>query len=810
MKLTKVLIIPGVFVFAALLALIAAFSSVNVIERVSKAAVEQALILGGQDWASVHTDGLQLVLSGMAPTESDRFRAISIAGGEVDASRVIDQMEVPNAAGIEPPRFSVEILRNDGGISMIGLMPAATDRDTLNTRVRRIAPEQTVADLLESADYPVPENWDAALDFALVALERLPRSKISMDASHVTIEAIADSAEQRTTWERELARAAPGGLRVAMNISAPRPVITPFTARFVVDEEGARFDACTAGTEAGRVKIVAAGIASGVKGRPNCTIGLGVPSPDWPDAVSRGVRAVRELGAGTITFSDADVTLVAPASVEQQNFDRVVGELEADLPDVFSLHSTKSQAEEGDGEGQQEFSATLSPEGNVQLRGRLADEQERSITQSVARARFGMDNVYMAARLDDTLPRGWSVRVLAALEALSYLDNGVAIVRPELVELRGTTGDQNANAEISRHLSAKLGEAQDFRVNVRYDEALDPIASLPSPEECVAQINEIIAGSKITFAPGSVEIEASAASTIDRIADILRDCADAPMEIGGHTDSQGSEELNKALSQQRANSVLNALLARRILTSNIVAHGYGEEIPIADNGTEAGREANRRIEFRLISQRELDGEPLIEGTPYDGPLGEIRPRPRPSDEDDADTADAGEATDEAVEEEEYVAGDDGPPEGMDPETAAALAPEDDTQEASAEGEASEADAEATDTAEADTETTDTETTDAEVTDTEAADAEASGDDAVAEAAEDATEGQDAEAETQATTTDDETTNETATNAADETPGEGVDETTETETVSEEALPPPIVVDPDLEGVRAPPRPQREG
>ncbi|MBL6428422.1 MAG: OmpA family protein [Maritimibacter sp.] len=797
MKFSKVLIIPGVFLFAALLALVAAFSSVNVIERVSKAAVEQALILGGQDWANVHTDGLQLVLSGMAPTESDRFRAISIAGGEVDSSRVIDQMEVPNAAGIEPPRFSVEILRNDGGISMIGLIPNATDREALNARVRRIAPEKNVADLLETADYDVPENWSSALDFALVALERLPRAKISMDASRVTIEAIADSAEQRTTWERDLARAAPGGLRVAMNISAPRPVITPFTTRFVIDDQGARFDACTAGTEAGRVKIVAAGIASGVKGRPTCTIGLGVPSPDWPDAVSRGVRAVRELGAGTITFSDADVTLVAPASVEQQNFDRVVGELEADLPDVFSLHSTKTQAESTEGEGRPEFSATLSPEGQVQLRGRLGDEQQRTITESVARARFGMDKVYMAARLDENLPRGWSVRVLAAVEALSYLDNGVAIVQPELVELRGKTGDPNANAEISRLLSEKLGEAQDYRVNVSYDEALDPIASLPSPEECVAMINETIAGSKITFAPGSVEIEASAAATIDKIADVLRDCAEVPMEIGGHTDSQGSEELNKALSQQRANSVLNALLARRILTSNIVAHGYGEEVPIADNDTEAGREANRRIEFRLISQRELDGEPLIEGTPYDGPLGDIRPRPRPTAADADDTAEADETGDEGVppEDEEYVAGDDGPPEGMDAETAAALAPEDDVEDAAAEGA--------------------TEPTGDEVPAPETAGAEPGTDETddgatQAEEVAETTEGEDPDAADETASADEETTNETAAHAADETPGEGVDETTETETVSEEALSPPTVVHPELEGVRAPPRPEREG
>ena len=73
-----------------------------------------------------------------------------------------------------------------------------------------------------------------------------------------------------------------------------------------------------------------------------------------------------------------------------------------------------------------------------------------------------------------------------------------------------------------------------------------------------------------------------------------------------------------------------------------------------------------------------------------------------------------------------------------------------------------------------------------------------------------TEGEDPDAADETASADEETTNETAANAADETPGEGVDETTETETVSEEALSPPTVVHPELEGVRAPPRPEREG
>ena len=73
------------------------------------------------------------------------------------------------------------------------------------------------------------------------------------------------------------------------------------------------------------------------------------------------------------------------------------------------------------------------------------------------------------------------------------------------------------------------------------------------------------------------------------------------MEVAGHTDSQGRETMNQSLSQARADAVLNAILARRVLVSNLTAKGYGEANPIADNDTAEGREANRRIEFTLLT-----------------------------------------------------------------------------------------------------------------------------------------------------------------------------------------------------------------
>ena len=94
----------------------------------------------------------------------------------------------------------------------------------------------------------------------------------------------------------------------------------------------------------------------------------------------------------------------------------------------------------------------------------------------------------------------------------------------------------------------------------------------------------------------------------------------AKIEIGGHTDSQGREVMNQQLSQARADAVLNAIMARRVLVSNLTAKGYGESRPIADNGTEAGREANRRIEFTLVTGEE-DAE-TAEAAPEDAPAGE--------------------------------------------------------------------------------------------------------------------------------------------------------------------------------------------
>ena len=598
MRLSSLLTIFLTFAAAAVICLVAANFSVRLIEDTSEIGVRDALDAKGMTWAEVEADGLQVTLSGVAPTEAVRFSALTTAGSVVDAARVIDDMGVAALEALAAPRFSAEILRNDSGLSVIGLIPTSTDRAYVVARFNSLEGSTGVTDLLESADYPAPEGWDSAMDFALTAMSSLPRAKVSVSAQRVAITAITDSALEKARLEQNLRRMAPEQLTLVLDIAAPRPVITPFTTRFQITPDGASFDACSADTELAAERILGAAKAAGAV-NPRCTVGLGVPTPRWADAVTASIGALVKLGEGSVTIADADISLLAAPGISQSDFDTIVGELESALPPVFALKAKLPQAQDPNA-GPPEFTATLSPEGQVQLRGRVNNDALRELTSSFAKARFGSDKVYTATRVVDDLPADWPTRVLAGLEALGQLSNGAVTVTPQTLVLTGDTGNPDASTEIASLLAGKLGDGSAFDVNVTYQKQLDPVLGLPTPDECEAEIGALVAAGKINFEPGSATIDASALGTMDDIAAILKRCGDLQLEIQGYTDSQGREEMNLALSQSRAESVLNELRARRVVTGSFKAVGYGEDSPVADNGTEAGREANRRIEFRLV------------------------------------------------------------------------------------------------------------------------------------------------------------------------------------------------------------------
>ncbi len=89
---------------------------------------------------------------------------------------------------------------------------------------------------------------------------------------------------------------------------------------------------------------------------------------------------------------------------------------------------------------------------------------------------------------------------------------------------------------------------------------------------------------------------------LNEVAKALADHSKLRVRIEGHTDSRGGARYNKRLSHRRANSVRNYLIRRGVSADRMIAKGYGEAVPIADNRTKAGRSQNRRVEFVIIGR----------------------------------------------------------------------------------------------------------------------------------------------------------------------------------------------------------------
>ena len=102
----------------------------------------------------------------------------------------------------------------------------------------------------------------------------------------------------------------------------------------------------------------------------------------------------------------------------------------------------------------------------------------------------------------------------------------------------------------------------------------------------------------VTFEFDSAKLTADSISKLDMAVEILKRNADDKIEIAGHTDSQGDEAYNQGLSERRAQAVADYLVANGANASNLTVKGYGESHPLADNGSEAGRAVNRRVELR--------------------------------------------------------------------------------------------------------------------------------------------------------------------------------------------------------------------
>lgn len=123
----------------------------------------------------------------------------------------------------------------------------------------------------------------------------------------------------------------------------------------------------------------------------------------------------------------------------------------------------------------------------------------------------------------------------------------------------------------------------------------------PGPPPRVEEPKPTVVLEPIFFPPNKTTITPLAARSLDRVGATLKEHPQLKVEIGGHTDASGPEQVNRIVSEKRALSAKRYLQDKfGIEEHRLVTKGYGSTKPIADNKTEEGRAQNRRVEFRML------------------------------------------------------------------------------------------------------------------------------------------------------------------------------------------------------------------
>ncbi|MBB5686527.1 OmpA family protein [Sphingobium boeckii] len=126
--------------------------------------------------------------------------------------------------------------------------------------------------------------------------------------------------------------------------------------------------------------------------------------------------------------------------------------------------------------------------------------------------------------------------------------------------------------------------------------------------EVIRQGDELLLNmpSGVTFDTNSYSVKPEFRSTLDQVASTLNQYNKTYIDVYGHTDSTGSDAINNPLSQNRARAVANYLETRGVTAARVGTQGFGSTRPVATNSTNEGRQANRRVEIKIVPLTEND------------------------------------------------------------------------------------------------------------------------------------------------------------------------------------------------------------
>ncbi|RJS91709.1 OmpA family protein [Salinisphaera sp. Q1T1-3] len=232
------------------------------------------------------------------------------------------------------------------------------------------------------------------------------------------------------------------------------------------------------------------------------------------------------------------------------------------------------------------------PSNQVVVTGVVPDQATKAAVLERLRALYGKERVIDEVTVGNVVaPPNWSTYLSRMLVPdLTDVSRGRLVINGNSATIEGDVGNEAQRQTVVSNMAKQLNPSYSIENNLAVGSSKQEI------------LDKALANRTITFETGSAELTDNGRQIVNEMAAALKKLDGRTVEIIGHTDNNGARQANLALSEARAQSVKQALVAKGIDADSLITLGAGEQRPIASNETPEGRARNRRIEFRIQGQ----------------------------------------------------------------------------------------------------------------------------------------------------------------------------------------------------------------
>lgn len=541
-------------------------------------------------WAGVLVNGRDLTLQGLAPDPENQADAIETVRQTYGVRIVTDSTGL---LPVQSPYF-LSLEKTENGLLLSGFAPNDAARRQLAALLSEKLPGIALLDQLKLAR-GAPDDFVALAAFGSAPFSRFSTGLMEMNGNALRIYGQALNPEDHEAALALLAASPPGdGLLESVEITPVQVMgeytwsVTSSSAQVMLSGYVPDQVARLALVEAAKAAHPDVDVIDGMR------FAAGVPEGvDWLRAASEAISLSARLTRGTASLSGGRLDMSGEIA-DGDAFRALQARLDEGLVEGLTLGTVDIGLARA---SPYIWSGALSSNALV-LDGVVPSKAIAERLLESAALKFGRLKIDDRQRVAAGAPGGFETAALAALQALSRLDEASVVLRDGALSVRGEALSGNAAADLQRQLEADLPEAFAAQQSV----ALKPLPSedLSGPS-CQNVLNQLLAANTIRFDTGQAGIQHHSFGFLDRIAFAARQCRDVRLEISGHTDADGDEGANHTLSERRAEAVVAYMVAAGVGPDRVVAIGYGESRPVADNETDTGKAANRRIEIRVVN-----------------------------------------------------------------------------------------------------------------------------------------------------------------------------------------------------------------